>query len=82
MVLGSQPFRRAPPHTEFATRIQLLQVFDDVEHTEISTINVDNLTDLLPQRLQSVRLDRLRMRLLNGWLSRRLGLDLYVSVVK
>jgi len=76
------PSGSAPPHTEFATRRQLLQVFDDVEHTEISTINVDNLTDLLPQRLQSVRLDRLRIRLSNGWLSRRLGLDLYVTVVK
>lgn len=76
------PSDSAPPHTEFATRAQLLRVFDDVSHLEISTINIDNLTDLLPQRLQSVRLDQLRIRLLNSWLSRRLGLDLYVTVVR
>jgi len=76
------PSGAAPPHTEFATRMQLLRVFGEVQEIEISTINVDNLTDLLPQRLQSVRLDQLRIRLLNSWLSRRLGLDLYVSVVK
>ena len=76
------PSGSAPPHTEFATRTQLLRVFGEVQEIEISTINVDNLTDLLPLRLQSVRLDQLRIRLLNSWLSRRLGLDLYVTVVK
>jgi len=76
------PSGSAPPHTEFATRDQLLRVFGDVAHVEVSTINVDNVTDLLPQRLQSVRLDAIRLRLLNTWLSRRLGLDLYVTVVK
>jgi len=76
------PSGSAPPHTEFATRDQLLRAFGDVAHIEISTINVDNVTDLLPQRLQSTRLDAIRLRLLNTWLSRRLGLDLYVTVVK
>lgn len=76
------PSGSAPPHTEFATRDQLLGVFGGVTHIELSTINVDNVTDLLPQRLQSVRLDAIRLRLLNTWLSRRLGLDLYVTVVK
>lgn len=76
------PSGTAPPHTEFATRIQLLRIFGTVEHVEISAINVDNLTDVLPQRLQSFRLDQLRIRLLNTWLNRRLGLDLYATVVK
>jgi len=76
------PSGSAPPHTEFATHTQLLRVFGEVHEIEISTTNVDNLTDLLPQHLQSVRLDQLRLRLLNSWLSRRLGLDLYVTVVK
>lgn len=75
------PSGSAPPHTEFATRDQLLRVFGDVAHVEVSTINVDNVTDLLPQRLQSTRLDAVRLRLLNTWLSRQLGLDFYVTVV-
>lgn len=76
------PTGSAPPHTEFATRSQLRRIFSTAAEVRIESINIDNLTDLLPQRIQSVTLDSLRVRLLNSWLSRRAGLDLYVSVVK
>jgi len=76
------PAGAAPPHTEFATRDQLRGILSSATEVRIESINMDNLTDLLPQRLQSVTLDSLRVRLLNSWLSRRVGLDLYVSVIK
>lgn len=76
------PAGAAPPHTEFATRDQLRRIFSSATEVSVESANFDNLTDLLPQRLQSVKLDSLRVRLLSTWLSRKAGLDLYVSVVK
>jgi SAM-dependent methyltransferase len=73
---------QAPPHTEFTSKTQLMNFLTGTSQIEISTINVDNLTDLLPMRFQHVRYDRLRKKFLDSWLSRRAGLDLYVVVTK
>jgi len=76
------PSGDAPPHTEFVSRRQLLELVADATSAEVRVVNVDNVTDLLPQRLQHVRIDRLRVALLDSWLSRLLGLDLYLVAVK
>jgi len=76
------PSGAAPPHTEFASKRQLLELVADASTAEVRALNVDNVTDLLPQRLQRVQLDRLRVSLLDSWLSRILGLDLYLVAVK
>lgn len=76
------PSGAAPPHTEFVSKRQLLDLVADATTAEVRTLNVDNVTDLLPQRLQRVWFDRLRVSLLNSWLSRFLGLDLYLVAVK
>lgn len=72
----------APPHTEFASRSQLMKYLSGTSRIEITTINLDNLTDLFPMRFQRVRYDQVRLKFLDSWLSRRLGLDLYVVVTK
>lgn len=72
----------APPFTEFVSKRHLLNQFAAASRVEVTTINVDNLTDLLPARLQRLRFDLVRTRLLDTWLSQKMGLDLYVKVVK
>jgi len=76
------PSGSAPPFTEFASRRQLLRAMSGATHATVTTLNVDNVTDLLPRRLQHVGLDRLRVSLLSSWLSRHAGLDLYLVATK
>lgn len=65
------PTGSAPPHTEFASPAQLRQLMANARSVQVTRINVDSLL-----------FDRIRGLLLNSWLSRRLGLDLYVTVQK
>ena len=65
------PTGSAPPHTEFASPAQIRHLLTDTTSVEITRINVD-----------TVFVDQFRNSLLNSWLSRRLGLDLYITVTK
>ena len=75
------PSGAAPPHTEFASKKQLQSLLSDAKNVDITTINVDDLSGLFGKLFHGNSAD-LRSRLLNSWLSRRLGLDLYVTVVR
>ena len=76
------PDGSAPPHTEFGTTRQICSVLEHASSVRITTINVDNPNDLLPLRLQRLNFDRIRLRMLNTWLSRLVGLDLYIVAHK
>jgi SAM-dependent methyltransferase len=76
------PSGEAPPHTEFASKRQLLRALSDARVVRATSINVDNVNDLLPRRLQRIRLDAIRVSLLRSWLSRWAGLDLYLVATK
>jgi len=76
------PSGDAPPFTEFASKRQLLRAVSGASSADVVALNVDNVTDLLPRRLQHVGLDRLRVSLLSSWLSRHAGLDLYLVATK
>lgn len=65
------PTGSAPPHTEFASHAQLQYLLRDTGSVEVVTVNIDSLFK-----------EQIRLSLLNSWLSRRLGLDLYVTVQK
>ena len=76
------PCGLAPPHTEFASRRGLINDFASATSVRTTLVNVDNITDLLPIKLQRRSLDGFRRRLLNTILPRQLGLDIYCVVVK
>jgi len=61
--------------------MQLQSLLSDATNVDITTINVDDFSSLF-SRLFRGNFAGLRLRLLSSWLSRRLGLDLYVTVVK
>ena len=75
------PAGSAPPHTEFASTRQLQALLAHTKPLKISTINVDDVSSLF-SRLFHRTFSRLRPQLLQSSLSRHLGLDLYVTVVK
>lgn len=76
------PGGSAPPHTEFATAGLLRSLLTEMASVAVVCVNVDNPNDLLPQRLQHLAVDDIRLVLLPSSLSRKLGLDLYVVAEK
>ena len=72
----------APPHTEFATKGQIRRLLGKSTKVRVASINVDNPNDLLPQSVQHLSFDRIRLLFLNSWLSRYAGLDLYITAEK
>jgi SAM-dependent methyltransferase len=76
------PDGAAPPHTEFATQGQIRRLLGESTKVCVASINVDNPNDLLPQGVQRLDFDRIRLRLLDTWLSQTIGLDLYIVAEK
>jgi SAM-dependent methyltransferase len=76
------PDGSAPPHTEFATQGQIRRLLGESTSVSITSVNVDNPNDLLPQNMQRLKFDGIRLRFLNSWLSRHAGLDLYITAEK
>ena len=72
----------APPHTEFASRRGLIKDFASATSVHTTLVNVDNITDLFPMKLQRRSLDGVRKRLLDTILSRWMGLNIYCVVKK
>jgi SAM-dependent methyltransferase len=76
------PDGSAPPHTEFATQDQIRRLLGGSTNVSITSVNVDNPNDLLPQCMQRLKFDGIRLHFLNSLLSRHAGLDLYITAEK
>jgi SAM-dependent methyltransferase len=72
----------AAPQTEFVSRRDLVFLLDGFVDIKATVVNVDNLQDLLPPKLQRRSLDHLRRVFLRLWIVKHLGLDLYVTARK
>ena len=70
------------PQTEFVSRQDLVSLFAGFTHVEANIVNIDNLQDLLPPKLQRRFLDRIRQVLLHMWILKHVGLDLYINAKK
>jgi ubiquinone/menaquinone biosynthesis C-methylase UbiE len=72
----------AAPQTEFVSRQDLVSLLKGFEGIVTNVVNIDNIQDLLPPKLQRKSLDRLRQIFLNLRIFKRVGLDLYVKAAK
>ena len=72
----------AAPQTEFVSRRDLTALLGGFEKVNTSIVNLDNVQDLLPPKLQRRSFDYLHRVLLHLWFLKYIGLDLYLSAEK
>lgn len=72
----------AAPQTEFVSRRDLAALLSGFEKVDTSIVNLDNVQDLLPPKLQRRSFDHLHRVLLHLWFLKYIGLDLYLSAEK
>lgn len=72
----------AAPQTEFASHRDLETLLEGFEIIDTSIVNLDNLQDLLPPKLQRRFIDQFRRVLLGLVPLKHIGLDIYVRAKK